>query len=240
MLRISEAESVNVISSDESSDDSMDNYSRASPVCSLDVALVLISPSASVSVNRTHERHLSNFTKYDYVRFMSLHRYFNLVKSGTSKMKASAEAALLFPAKSTRYQARSIRNWARYFLENRRLPNHRQGKHIKTMSLIYDEDIASHCRRYLKSQINDSITAQSFANLVKDILHLETDLANSVLISERTAIRWLHHLGMDYLKYCKGLYIDGHERPDIVEYRDAFLNGWLSIKSSSFSTAATT
>ena len=25
------------------------------------------------------------------------------------------------------------------------------------------------------------------------------------------------------MKYTKGLYIDGHERPDVVSYRDAFL-----------------
>lgn len=29
--------------------------------------------------------------------------------------------------------------------------------------------------------------------------------------------------GMEYLRYSKGLYIDGHERPDVVDYRDAFL-----------------
>jgi hypothetical protein len=28
---------------------------------------------------------------------------------------------------------------------------------------------------------------------------------------------------MDYLRYSKGLYIDGHERQDVVEYRQAFL-----------------
>ena len=29
---------------------------------------------------------------------------------------------------------------------------------------------------------------------------------------------------MDYLRYSKGIYIDGHERSDVVEYRDAFLS----------------
>ena len=30
-------------------------------------------------------------------------------------------------------------------------------------------------------------------------------------------------MGMDYIRYSKGLYIDGHERPDVIAYRDAFL-----------------
>ena len=220
---VSEVDPAQDIPSDDMSDDNFDNVRSRSAVCSIDEALAIISPFASVSVNRIHERHFSNLTKYDYVRYMSLERYFQLVKTGVGKMNASADVASLFPTKSIRYQARNIRRWAQYFLETSRLPDHRQGKHIKTKSLIYDEDVSSRCRRYLKAQINDSITAQSFANWVKDKLHLETDLPYPVLISERTAIRWLHYLAMDYLKYSKGLYIDGHERPDVVQYRDAFL-----------------
>lgn len=34
-------------------------------------------------------------------------------------------------------------------------------------------------------------------------------------------MRWMHHLGLDYLRYSKVLY--GHERADVVEYRDAVL-----------------
>ena len=33
----------------------------------------------------------------------------------------------------------------------------------------------------------------------------------------------MNYLGMDYVRYSKGLYVDGHERPDVVEYRNAFL-----------------
>lgn len=218
-----ESEIIDVISNDDGSSDDTDFGNNTSNFCSLDEAIGITSQYASVSVNRTHELHMKNLSKYDYVRYMSLHRYFDLVKSGMGKMKASTEASSLFPAKPVRYQARNVRKWAQYFLEHRTLPSHRQGKHIKATSLIYDEDVASHCRRYLKSQVNDAITGNSFANWVKDKLHVEAQLPNPISICERTAIRWLHHLGMDYLKYAKGLYIDGHERPDVVLYRDAFL-----------------
>ena len=95
---------------------------------------------------------------------MSLSRYFQLIKSGKRKVEASLDAAALFPDKFARYQARKIRQWAHHFLETRYLPTNRQGKHIKTKSLIYEDDIAMQCRRFLKSQINDSITAHSFTN----------------------------------------------------------------------------
>lgn len=218
-----ESEIIEVTSSDDDSIDDVDSGINTPNLCSLDEAIDITSRYGSVSVNQKHELHLKNFSKYDYVRYMSLHRYFDLLKSGMCKVKASTEASSLIPSKSVRYQARKVRRWAQHFLEHRSLPSHRQGKHIKTNSLIYDEDVAKCCRRYLKSQVNDSITAISFANWLKDKLHLETGLPNPISIHERTAIRWLHHLGMDYMKYAKGLYIDGHERPDVVQYREAFL-----------------
>ena len=38
-------------------------------------------------------------------------------------------------------------------------------------------------------------------------------------ISLRTARRWLHREGFKYTAHKKGLYFDGHEREDVVEYR---------------------
>jgi len=42
-------------------------------------------------------------------------------------------------------------------------------------------------------------------------------------ISERCARRWLHKLGYAVTEVRKGIYVDGHERPDVVEYRRKFL-----------------
>ncbi|KDQ32259.1 hypothetical protein PLEOSDRAFT_1034296, partial [Pleurotus ostreatus PC15] len=38
-------------------------------------------------------------------------------------------------------------------------------------------------------------------------------------ISYSTAHRWLRKEGFDYIEHRKGLYYDGHKRPDIVDYR---------------------
>jgi hypothetical protein len=39
-------------------------------------------------------------------------------------------------------------------------------------------------------------------------------------ISLSTARRWLHHEGFQYISYRKGLYFDGHNRPDVLKYRN--------------------
>ena len=45
-------------------------------------------------------------------------------------------------------------------------------------------------------------------------------------ISIRTAHRWLSALDWRYGKKKRGMYIDGHEREDVVEYRRAFVERW--------------
>jgi len=42
-------------------------------------------------------------------------------------------------------------------------------------------------------------------------------------IHVRTARRWLHKLSWRYRQKKKGMYIDGHEREDVVEYRKGFV-----------------
>ncbi|KAF8957072.1 hypothetical protein BDZ97DRAFT_1603780, partial [Flammula alnicola] len=45
-------------------------------------------------------------------------------------------------------------------------------------------------------------------------------------IHVRTARRWLHKLSWRYRQKKKGMYIDGHEREDVVEYRNKFVKRW--------------
>jgi len=41
--------------------------------------------------------------------------------------------------------------------------------------------------------------------------------------SASTAKIWLKKMGFVYSKFAKGVYVDGHEREDVVEYRKKFL-----------------
>jgi len=45
-------------------------------------------------------------------------------------------------------------------------------------------------------------------------------------ITERTARRWLRSLGFEPTLTKKGVYIDGHERADVVEYRKLYIKKW--------------
>lgn len=55
-------------------------------------------------------------------------------------------------------------------------------------------------------------------------------LGGKLTISERTARRWLHKLDWRYKKLANGMYIDGHERADVVEYRSKFVERWVEYE----------
>src|ERR1700679_1239927 len=46
-------------------------------------------------------------------------------------------------------------------------------------------------------------------------------------ISIETALCWLDKLGWTYMKLKHGMYLDGHERVDEVEYREVFVKRWM-------------
>ena len=60
----------------------------------------------------------------------------------------------------------------------------------------------------------------------------ELSLRSSPLhIRARTARRWLANLGFEWKRFAKGVYIDGHERADVVAYRtNEFLPQFESIR----------
>jgi hypothetical protein len=52
---------------------------------------------------------------------------------------------------------------------------------------------------------------------------LEESGARKKKISLLTAQRWLHQMGWCYGNKKKGMYIDSHEREDVVKYREEFI-----------------
>ncbi|KAJ1341741.1 hypothetical protein BSLG_003701 [Batrachochytrium salamandrivorans] len=104
------------------------------------------------------------------------------------------------------------------------LDDHQQGKHVKILSLIEEDNIQSSCRTWLRSQRNDMISALSFSKFITENIHVQLSLPWPIQISERTASKWMHRLNFDYKQYGKGLYKDGHERDDVVAYRTSFLD----------------
>ncbi len=143
-------------------------------------------------------------------------------KNGKGLIKASIEAAELVFIESHPYKARCIRVWTKYWLQNAQLPPTFQGKHQKIIRLVDDEDIAEKCQTWIRNQ-GGHTTPIKFKEFVEQILLPETGITKQKTISNSTAKRWLNVLGFFHQQQRQGVYFDGHERDDVVEYRKIFL-----------------
>lgn len=95
-------------------------------------------------------------------------------------------------------------------------------------SLLVDKNIVNEINIYLLS-LGNEITAKKLMEFLhrrdfKERYGIERD------ISHKTACRYLHALGYRFQYTPKGQYVDGHEREDVVTYRNTvFLPKWRKI-----------
>ena len=134
--------------------------------------------------------------------------------------------------RSTRW-ALYLRQWERDWFETRSPPPcPRRGRHVKRKSLFFDEGVALAVREYLNvamwhaspkgvcEAVNNYLQSEKSAVDMMGINEVPCDgQENGKAISTRTACRWLGRMGWMYRRNKKG-YCDGHERADVVEYRE--------------------
>ncbi|CAE6475038.1 unnamed protein product [Rhizoctonia solani] len=113
---------------------------------------------------------------------------------------------------------RTIRRLIRTFIESGDLPKNRYGN--ATGSIIDDEDFAYELKMHLWS-VGKYAKAQDIITYVDtDEVKARFDLAGPPCL--RTAQRWMKKLGYSWGKELKGQYVDGHERKDVVDYRNNY------------------
>ncbi|KAI0280561.1 hypothetical protein BC826DRAFT_924333 [Russula brevipes] len=124
--------------------------------------------------------------------------------------------------------ARRIREWVLGFLKRRDLPLHQLN--WKRLTILDDEDIAEDIKTRMMEKGKGFMKAEDVVEIVASPEIQEVFAQKGVTkpsISVRTAHRWLEKMGWTYGKLKHGLYLDGHERPDVVEYRQQFVERWM-------------
>jgi hypothetical protein len=91
----------------------------------------------------------------------------------------------IYPNQSENYNSRRIRFWAEHFRKHSKLPVHRRSCHVKVKSFIH-EDIARHCRLWLRSQNHNSIFAHGFCQWITKDLHVKAGLPSDIVVSQST------------------------------------------------------
>lgn len=149
------------------------------------------------------------------------------------------------------YVSEKIVTWERQWIRTRGIEEGKQGCHTKYQSWFNDEGVQLAVRECISSSGN-KLSAQKLAKAVGDYLvsHMVTNTVQEILETElisgenstqqlppglrirvRTARNWLKRLGLHYHTVSKNVYIDSHERKDVVEYRQhEFLLTWASFE----------
>jgi hypothetical protein len=157
------------------------------------------------------------------LKHASVLTYYREILGGKGRMDASRTAAkCIVNGESLKYKARSVRAWGDLFFACKAISQSLQGKHQKTVSLIDDEDIQASCLAHLRALRVEQVSPAALLQFVNEELLPGLPGAKST-ICIRTATNWLHMLKFRLSEVTKGVYLDGHEREDVVSYRTVFL-----------------
>ena len=124
---------------------------------------------------------------------------------------------------------KTVRIWNRDFYNNSgSFSASKQGRHSHPFVLDDEEcrhKAAAWVRENATCKGQPNMTAAKFRSWVNTELIPQSELPQGCprQIAERTATKWLHQLGYHPQAHKKGIYIDGHEREDVIEYRKLFL-----------------
>ena len=152
-----------------------------------------------------------------------------LMESFKTRQKMNVKEAATEAGSIVGFSEKTIRKYRNDFFSNQgSLTPHRQGKYER--HCVYHDEHLNHkaaewvrANAFSKGQPN--MTAQTFCDWVNSHLLVSSHLPPFFPreVSLRTSVRWLHHLGFSPVSHKKGVYIDGHEREDVVRHRTKLL-----------------
>ena len=93
--------------------------------------------------------------------------------------------------------------------------------------LLDNESILHDVCIYLAVQSLGTVSPRALCHHVNDIILPALQIDGKII--ESTAQCWLKfRLGYECKEAHKGMYVDGHERPDVIKERDVFINEQLN------------
>ncbi|KIO12001.1 hypothetical protein M404DRAFT_125666 [Pisolithus tinctorius Marx 270] len=152
-------------------------------------------------------------------QLLILSNFATLRLQGVSRTEASLQIAKQWRDGDATYFARRIRMLAHHYEVFEQLPQEKRGGAQNARSLLNDKAIQSHCRLWLSNLPTGQVTPRTLQQAMHTVILPELGIIPKHPISERTARRWLIRLGWRCTIIRKGVYMDGHEREDVVKYR---------------------
>jgi hypothetical protein len=89
--------------------------------------------------------------------------------------------------------------------------------------------LANAVTEYWSTRTNSEDASERVSTVYQSLLNRKKQNGHASL-SSSAGIAWLHKLGFEWREVRKGVFIDGHEKSDVVEYREKeFLPKWAEL-----------
>ena len=172
-------------------------------------------------IKKDLERKYKSLPLLQVNQLMILCNFATLRLRGLGRIEASKEIARQFHQKlegSSGHFACRIRLLACHYQIFEQLPREREGGIRNACSILKNEAVRRASRAWLIQQQKGKVTPVKFQKGLNEIILPSLSIYPSKPLCERTARHWLVKLGWQCTKIKKGVYVDGHERADIVSY----------------------
>lgn len=173
--------------------------------------------------------------RWELRRVYAMAHWVTLRESGMEADDAAATAAasVLMGEGAKPLTARTVLDWLRdYVRAGARIALSQRGRNVNTESYLADEKLKAKAVDWLRDNVQAArstkpkpgehptppLTVHRFCQWINDKLLAKVlrEVPSRKPIVESTACRWLHALGYRYCENKKNIYMDGHERPDVV------------------------
>lgn len=138
------------------------------------------------------------------------------------------------------YFARSVRYATNFLIAHHRLPPYNCGKGARHLCWLDNEEVLLKIKLWLAEreigEIKPRDLQKYFVNSILPSIDPEAGKGLPASVCLRTIQRWLHRLGYEPHSHKKGVYVDGHERPDVKLKREQYLNDIKLLERCFFSS----
>lgn len=191
--------------------------------CSMHLALTAVSSYHNLISGESPKPRMQASYHVASILYSSEHR---------TTLGGAAKGAAKFE-KPFKYRSEKIRSNFSYFCKHRCLPLDRRGNGVSNPSRIHDAGFAETCRGVIAAlQLKSKEwSARDFRIALIAKLRADGTLSANQGVSTKAVCFYLRYLDMVLVEPKKGIYKDGHERPDVVLARKKYCNDLDELKS---------
>ena len=174
-----------------------------------------------------YHRAQQNLTLNTTNQLVHLRQYMVARSNGRKAMEASNLVAEL--SNKGPYYARILRESTKTFITDGTISPRHNRPRVK--SLLENGDVDFAVTEYLKEHKFSATPNNLKAHLEKKVFPI-LNIPGKKTIHEGTARKWMKKKNWSYGIRKKGIYVDGHERDDVVAYRERFLKDMAILEES--------